>query len=157
MTHDDNDYPSTHASNDAAWAEFVNGHSEELSDVADSRTAKKFEKKAAREEKKATRVKMQMKDFHSDVFVSAPPTPRGYSTSWLDADDTDNHFTPANPTWSSIHGSAVTAAVLLVLGFVSVFAALALPGWRMLLGSVGGVLLILGFAIFVASPKKRKD
>ena len=145
------------SSTDDTWADFVNAHSEELESIEKSRKAKKFEKNASRidEQKSTKRPTLRIKSINDDVFVNNTTTPRGYSTSWLDADD--DHFHAPNPSWSSVTTSSVIAAVLVIIGFGSIFAAAAFPAVRSLCALIAGISLILAFGILGTMHRSRTN
>ncbi|WP_018143609.1 DUF308 domain-containing protein [Alloscardovia criceti] len=145
-------------SNDDTWTEFVNAHSDDLSSIGKTRSAKKFEKNAAKVEKakkKEAQRKLHIENFNDDIFTDRNSVTRGYSTSWFDADEADNHFHAPNPSWNSVRKSGIVAALLIVLGFACIFAALFFTQWSVILGSLSGILLILGFVVFVTAYRSR--
>lgn len=139
---------------DRQWQDFL-AHHDDLKKVESSRAAKKFERHAAKAEEKALR-KLRIEDFNDSVFTQDNAPTRGYSVSWLDADDADDHFHAPNPQWSSGHLPLVIAIIMIVLGFVCIFAAVLLPGLSQVLGSISGILILLGFAVLAIGKGQKK-
>lgn len=149
------DSQSRDSHSDEQWQEFLDAHSDDLENVESSRAAKKFERSAQRAEKKAQR-KLRIEDFNDSVFAQ-PRTPiRGYSVSWLDADEADNHFHAPDPSWNSLQIAVIAAVILIILGFASLLGALCVPQLRQFLGATSGILILLGFAIWGSSRSKAK-
>ena len=105
---------------DAAWAAFEAEHQDDLSDVAASRNAKRFEKHAQRKEKEAL---LSVDDLTADSFAKSGPArgPRDFTgSSWLDTDDVmdryGDDFVPPNPKIGHVGGAKLLFWILLVAG-----------------------------------------
>ncbi|WP_418968662.1 hypothetical protein [Alloscardovia omnicolens] len=151
MTNDNHNNPT-----DDTWEDFINAHSDDLKSLEKSRTAKKFEKKASKiDEQVKKRPILRIENFNDDIFTDHHSVPRGYSTSWLDADD--DHFHAPTPQWSSVALSSILAALFIIAGFASIFLAVAFPIISRIGGIIGGICLILGCGIFITMHKSRTN
>ncbi|WLT11219.1 hypothetical protein [Bifidobacterium asteroides] len=87
---------------DEEWADFLNSHADELGSLESSRTAKEFEKKARKSEKKAA---LRAEDLKRDSFVGGSGPRDFQGSSWLDTDevmDQSSNFVPPNPDLSDL-------------------------------------------------------
>ncbi|MUH58887.1 hypothetical protein [Bifidobacterium canis] len=138
----DSDTPAL--SEEQAWDRFLDEYSEDLQDVEKSRTAKKFDKHAAKQEKKAM---LSVDDLKQDSFVNASG-PRDFTnSSWLDTDDVMDRgsvFTPPNPDLGKIRWSRLVCGILLVVGVVGVIATTFLPAYATVLGVIFGICVLVG-------------
>ncbi|WP_101617348.1 hypothetical protein [Bifidobacterium margollesii] len=132
---------------DAEWADFMASHSDDLNDVARSRSARKFDKAAKKAEKHA---QFNVNDLKNEAFVGADhtPGPRDHTgRSWLDVDDVMDEgspFTPPNPEIGSVRKTTMLFVTLLVLGVLCLALAVFIPSLSGLLGATGGVMTLLG-------------
>ncbi|MFD0704914.1 hypothetical protein ACFQY8_04035 [Alloscardovia venturai] len=150
------------SSDDALWQEFVSSHEDDLRSVENSRAAKKFTKKAHRIDKEEKRKdgqeekyqhKLSVKDFDSQAFTSNTQPTRGYSISWLDADDMSNHFQAPQPQKGTAQLSIVIGAVMIIIGFIAIFVSFMAIPFAQLIAAVGGIVLLIGFALIGVSRK----
>ncbi|MBW3087365.1 hypothetical protein KIH77_01210 [Bifidobacterium sp. 82T24] len=148
------------------WEEFISSHENDLDEVARSRSARKFDKAARKAEKKKAQFNVQ--DLKAEAFAQAPPAGRGprdfRNSSWLDVDemmDGDSTFTPPNPSLGPISGSGLLFVILLVAGVLGLVAAVLLPSMASLLGTVCGVMTLIGagglFARHRGHTETRRD
>ncbi|MCI1663504.1 hypothetical protein [Bifidobacterium crudilactis] len=138
--------PGSESSGDA-WSDFVDAHADDISAVERSRAAKRFEKSAQKAQKKAA---LSVDDLKSSAFTNAGRSggPRDFQgTSWLDTDDvmdSDSVFTPPNPNLGHMRRGVLTFSVMCILGLVAFAAAILLPAWSGTIGTIGGVLMLIG-------------
>ncbi|WP_314686748.1 hypothetical protein [uncultured Bifidobacterium sp.] len=130
---------------DEEWARFERSHEDDLRDVAGSRAAKRFERHARRQKRKAL---LSVKDLDDGSFtddLGAGRGPRDFTgPSILDAPDDD--FTPPNPSLGRPRTSLLVFAVLLVAGIAGVIAAAFLPSLAGALGTICGTAAVIGGA-----------
>lgn len=141
-------------SNDDAWDDFVNGHNDDLSSIENSRTARKFERKAQKDDKKNQKAQskntFRVEDFKSDVFrnnSSSSRTTRGFSTSWLDVEDSGNHFTPPTYDGRPFASSFVIGISAIILGIIGFVISLTILHFNGFVGVLSFILLWLGSAL----------
>lgn len=136
---------SPSAGSDEEWDRFERSHQDDLRDVAGSRAAKRFERHARRQRRKAL---LSVKDLDDGSFTDDPGAGRGprdfTGPSILDAPDDD--FTPPNPRLGRPRASLLVFGVLLVAGIAGVITAAFLPGLAGLLGTVCGTAAVIGGA-----------
>lgn len=142
---------------DAAWAAFEAEHQDDLSDVAASRNAKRFEKHAQRKEKEAL---LSVDDLTADSFAKSGPArgPRDFTgSSWLDTDDVmdryGDDFVPPNPKIGHVGGAKLLFWILLVAGILGVIVSVFLPAYTGVLGVIAGICIIIGGAGLLARHK----
>lgn len=162
---------------DEAWAAFEAEHQADLSDVASSRQAKKFERQAKKREKEAL---LSVDDLDIGAFTDdarpgrgrrggARSGPRDFTgSSWLDTDNVmdaydDGGFTPPNPDLGPVKASTVLLVALLIIGLAGETVMIFVPGLNAipLLGGLLNILfglgVILGLGGLVAKILNRKD
>jgi hypothetical protein len=137
------------------WERFTKEHADDLEGIANSSNARKFEKHARRQEKKAL---MSIDDLSPDFFVAGRRKrdaidghgPRDFERStWLDADDVMDgidDFTPPNPSLGPINTVHVVFWTMLVAGVALIIAAAFLPRFAGVLGLLGGLSAVIGAA-----------
>ncbi|MCI1225207.1 hypothetical protein [Bifidobacterium sp.] len=137
---------------DELWAEFESGHADDLGDIAHSRSAKRFERRAARKEKEAL---LSVGDLDEGAFTDDMPRPtRGprdfTASSWLDTDAVldaqGSDFVPPNPVIGHIDATMIVFWTMLVVGIAGVIASVLLPQFTTLLATVFGVCTLIGGA-----------
>lgn len=132
---------------DAEWERFVGEHADDLGDVANSRSARRFERHARREEKKAL---LSVNDLTADSFVRRPSGPRDFTrSSWLDVDDTmdsGNHFAPPDPDLGDVRRSTALLGAMVALGVLGLVAAVLSPVLNGPIAGISGVVLLVGAA-----------
>jgi hypothetical protein len=139
----------TQGSQSDTWSEFVNAHADEISSVERSRDAKRFERNAKKVQKKAA---LSVKDLKASAFTSAghPSGPRDFEgRSWLDTDDvmdSGTSFTPPNPEIGKLRFGVLAFSILCILGLLAFAAAILLPSWSGTIGTIGGILMLIGGA-----------
>lgn len=123
------DHNTSSHDGDDAWEAFMSEHADDLQDVSRSHAARKFEKHAQKEEKRAV---LSVDDLASDSFVQGGRGPRDFTgSSWLDTDDVmDRHggFRPPRP--SLRRGTSTTRIVfgtLAIVGVVGIILAAFIP------------------------------
>ena len=131
---------------DADWRNFVDSHSDDLSDIEKSHTARKFEKAAKKEEKKRL---LDAQDLTSDSFSStrsAGHGPRDFNNSWLDIDDSlgDEDFVPGPANVGSFKRSTFVFAIMTVVGVLGLILVLFVPAIAGILATVAGLLTLIG-------------
>lgn len=135
---------------DAAWAEFANSHADDLKAVERSRSAKRFEKHAQRQEKEAL---LSVNDLDQGTFVGDMPStgrgPRDFTgSSWLDTDRVMDRygedFVPPNPKIGPVKLSKLVFWVLLVAGVIGIIASVFMPALASILGSIFGLCALIG-------------
>ncbi|WEV63510.1 DUF308 domain-containing protein [Bifidobacterium sp. ESL0732] len=142
------------AAQDEAWKRFEAEHADDLDDISSSRNAKRFEKRAKREEKKAL---LSVEDITPDSFAngfsassssSKPRGPRDFEgSSWLDTDnviDSFDDFTPPNPDLGHLDPVKVVFWGLLVIGIAGLIAAVFFPRFAGIMGLVFGLSALIG-------------
>ena len=144
----DSDKPTSSGDvHDAEWERFVGEHADDLDDVANSRSARKFERHARREEKKAM---LSVDDLSSDAFVRRPAGPRDFTrSSWLDVDDAmdaGNHFTPPDPDLGDVRRSTAVLGAMVALGVLGLIVSVLSPVLNGIIAGVSGVVLLVGAA-----------
>lgn len=131
---------------DDAWESFISEHADEFSDVEQSRTAKKFNRRVRREEKQTV---VSVNDLDDSAFVGSTG-PRDYTrSSWLDTDDImDRHsagFIPPNPSLrKGTTTSRLIFGILAILGIIGVILAAifsAHAGW---IGALSALCIFIG-------------
>ncbi|MBT1165671.1 hypothetical protein [Bifidobacterium simiarum] len=161
--------PDGHGSrpdDEAAWADFMASHSEDLNDVARSRSARKFDRAAKKAEKQA---RFDVRDLKAEAFAGNGPNAGGFAgagprdhtgRSWLDVDevmDEGSPFTPPNPEIGSVRKATLLFVALLVLGVLCLALALFVPGLSSLFGAAGGVMTLLGAAGLFARHRGHSE
>lgn len=149
---------------DQQWEAFLGEHSEDLADVAQSSTSRKFARKAQRidrnqEKQQAKRAKVEQQftvgDFNDDIFVQARTRtygPRDHTgISWID--DVDDTFTPPNPQLGPMRKSTLLIVVLLGIGIACLVGAILIPSLSGMLGIIGGLCTLLGAAGFISQHR----
>lgn len=137
---------------DDMWKQFEAEHADDLNDISNSHNAKRFEKHAKREEKKAL---LSVDDITPDSFAggfssssSKQHGPRDFEgSSWLDADnvmDSFDDFTPPNPELGHLDPVKVVFWALLVIGIAGLIAAVFFPRFAAIMGLVFGVCALIG-------------
>ncbi|MDF7664791.1 DUF308 domain-containing protein [Bifidobacterium sp. ESL0745] len=137
---------------DDMWKQFEAEHAEDLDDISNSRNAKRFEKHAKREEKKAL---LSVDDITPDSFAggfssssSKQHGPRDFEgSSWLDADnvmDGFDDFTPPNPDLGHLDPVKVVFWALLIIGIAGLIAAVFFPRFAAIMGLVFGLCALIG-------------
>jgi hypothetical protein len=151
------DNKNTNAAGSDDWDSFLAEHENDLGSLEESRAAKKFEKQAEKAERNAL---LDANDLKAHAFtmqsriqaqqrMQAEEAPRGYRSSWLDADkvlDDASPFVPPDPDVSDIRKSSILFGILFVLGIAGVVVSAFLPGVIAFVAPVAGVLLIIGAA-----------
>jgi preprotein translocase subunit SecF len=142
---------SNRGGNDTDWDAFLAEHENDLGAVQDSRAAKKFEKKAEKEERQALLNAQNLKSraFTAQARIQTEDAPRTYQTSWLDVDNTmddGSPFVPPDPDISDVRKSSIVFGILLALGVIGIVVSVFLPNIIAFLAPVAGVLLIIGAA-----------
>ena len=140
---------------DASWEAFAREHKEELSDIAGSKDARRFERHARKaKEKHDEKGKFSYTDFKNSAFVSGgQPGPRSFRTSWLDADSLDNRFTaPETVDSFSVQaaGGIFTGVACILLGIIAVLCAVRFPQLSQLLAICAAVLFLVALGIFAS-------
>ncbi|MFT8703926.1 hypothetical protein [Bifidobacterium aquikefiricola] len=132
------------------WAMFLSEHQDDMGSIEHSRNAKKFEKHVKREQKKSA---LNVRDLKADSFAGvhgAGHGPRDFTgSSWLDTDDVmdaGNDFIPPDPAIGPVRRTTILYVILIVLGMLALGAAIIIAQLASLLGTIGGVLTILGAA-----------
>ncbi|WEV70074.1 DUF308 domain-containing protein [Bifidobacterium sp. ESL0775] len=134
------------------WKQFEAEHADDLDDISSSRNAKRFEKRAKREEKKAL---LSVEDITADSFAdgfssssSKQHGPRDFEgSSWLDTDDVMDRlddFTPPNPDLGHLDPVKVVFWALLIAGIAGLIAAVFFPRFASILGLVFGLCALIG-------------
>lgn len=105
---------SSEISEEAAWNRFLDEYSDDLGDVERSRTARKFDRHATRQEKREEKKAiLSVNDLKQGSFVDSSG-PRDFTqSSWLDTDDVMDRgsvFTPPIPIWVRFAGRVSSAA-----------------------------------------------
>ncbi|WEV66329.1 MULTISPECIES: DUF308 domain-containing protein [unclassified Bifidobacterium] len=152
-------HPDT-AELEEAWKRFEDEHAEDLDDISSSRQAKRFEKHAKREEKKA---QLSIEDITPDSFAkgssssSRPRGPRDFEgSSWLDVDDVMDgfdDFTPPNPDLGHLDPVKVVFWGLLIVGIAGLIAAVFFPKFAGIMGIVFGLCALIGGAGLLITHK----
>lgn len=147
---------------DGSWEDFVKSHQDDLGSVASSGTARRFERKARRRERRESKKsQFDVKDLEGDSFVGGGGHgPRDFESSWLDVDrvmDQSSDFTPPNPDLSNLGHSRLLFIALTVLGAAGLLASLLIPSWGMLLGSIGAFCLLIGVTGLITGRKNFRD
>ncbi|OXM99541.1 hypothetical protein [Bifidobacterium vansinderenii] len=140
------DGPDNAEDADGAWAEFMSSHQDELSDLEQSRTARKFDKAARKAEKQA---QLSVDDLKPEAFTRQPGPRDFQGRSWLDTDDVmdgESTFTPPNPSIGNVRKSTMLFVVLLVIGVGALTVSILIPALSAWLGTVGGVMTLIGAA-----------
>lgn len=134
---------------DAQWSAFLASHADDVQALDASRTAKRFEKEAAKQDRQ--RHERQRKEAEEQFKQMARSEqgrgPRDFETSILD-DAPDDHFTPPDPDGSLDHYTR-TYLALLIVGLVLVVLGFVLPRFATVLESTGGMFLIIGILALV--------
>ncbi|BDR54795.1 hypothetical protein KIMH_09060 [Bombiscardovia apis] len=148
---------SSGSSSDDSWQAFVSAHSDDLSDIESSHTAKRFERKARKDSKKAA---LKASDLDHSAFVSASSGagrgPRDFSSSWLDTDqvmDQASDFVPPNPQLGHPSAAIVLYALLSLIGVIGLVAALFAPRLPGILGPIFALCTLIGVAGLISSRK----
>ncbi|MCI1636018.1 hypothetical protein [Bifidobacterium sp.] len=137
----------TQGSGSDAWSEFLDAHADDISSVERSRDAKRFEKSAKKAQKKAA---LSVNDLKDSAFTASghPSGPRDFEgRSWLDTDavmDSGNSFTPPNPDLGKLRSGVLVFSIMCILALISFAAAILLPSWSGTIGTVGGILMLIG-------------
>ena len=144
----------TPTNDDAAWERFAAEHGDELKDMENSRSARKFERHARKAEKQAL---LSVNDLRADAFATRPaPGPRDFTgPSLLDA--ADDHFTPPEPDLGGMRRSTMVLWAMLLLGVAGVIGSLFVPVLGGLVAGVGGVLLLVGAAGLVSRLRGHSE
>lgn len=142
---------------DEEWADFLNSHADQLGSLESSRTAKEFEKKARKSEKKAA---LKAEDLKRDSFVGGSGPRDFQGRSWLDTDevmDQSSNFVPPNPDLSDLSRRRASFMIMTVLGLVCFFLTIFIPRWSGLTGLLAGLLLLIGIAGLIIDRKNFRD
>ena len=139
---------SSEISEEAAWNRFLDEYSDDLGEVERSRTARKFDRHATRQDKREEkRAILSVNDLKQGSFVDSSG-PRDFTqSSWLDTDDVMDRssvFTPPNPDLGQIRWSRLICGILLVVGVAGIIAPAFLPAWATVLGIVFGISILVG-------------
>ena len=139
---------SSEISEEAAWNRFLDEYSDDLGEVERSRTARKFDRHATRQDKREEkRAILSVNDLKQGSFVDSSG-PRDFTqSSWLDTDDVMDRssvFTPPNPDLGQIRWSRLICGILLVVGVAGIIATAFLPAWATVLGIVFGISILVG-------------
>lgn len=143
---------------DSAWAEFARAHADDLQAVEGSRSAKRFEKHARRQEKEAL---LSINDLDQGTFTDDVPRSRGprdfTGSSWLDTDRVMDRygedFVPPNPKIGPVKPSKLVFWVLLVAGVIGIIASVFMPALASILGSIFGLCALVGAAGLIVQHK----
>ena len=139
------------------WMDFLNSHADELGSLESSKTAKEFEKKALKSEKKAA---LRAEDLKRDSFVGGSGPRDFQGRSWLDTDevmDQSSNFVPPNPDLSDLGKRRMAFIIMTVLGLVCFFLTILIPRWSGLTGLLAGLLLLIGIAGLIIDRKNFRD
>ncbi|KJY64330.1 hypothetical protein [Bifidobacterium polysaccharolyticum] len=139
------------------WMDFLNSHADELGSLESSKTAKEFEKKARKSEKKAA---LRAEDLKRDSFVGGSGPRDFQGRSWLDTDevmDQSSNFAPPNPDLSDLGKRRMAFIIMTVLGLVCFFLTILIPRWSGLTGLLAGLLLLIGIAGLIIDRKNFRD
>lgn len=126
--HNNNNHDSSAASSpeDDAWQDFLDAHADDLQDVSQSRTARKFDRHAQRQERREQSDKqpvLSVQDLHDGEFVGGRG-PRDYSSSWLDTDDVMDQYSGAMRastfSFSHLRRSQIFLSIILVAGIIGI-------------------------------------
>ena len=138
------------------WEAFLNDHAGELEDVERSRTAKRFDRHARREEKKTM---LTADDLSDEAFTGAGHGPRDYTSRWLDTDDVlDRHgmgFSAPNPSLKGIRVSKLICAAILAIGVVGIIVAACLPHIVGIVGLIAALCVLVGAGGLIAQHEGR--
>ncbi|RSX55775.1 hypothetical protein D2E26_0338 [Bifidobacterium dolichotidis] len=159
--------PASNGSDDA-WQAFMAEHEDDLNDVNNSRAAKKFNRKAQQNERKATkRARKQMmlsvNELSNSNFVGGKPAgPRDFTgSSWLDTDDVmDRHgspFVPPNPDLSGVNRGRAALWAVLVAGIALILIAVLLPSWAGFIGVLAALCVLVGAGGLVMTHKGHDE
>ncbi|NEG70133.1 DUF4491 family protein [Bifidobacterium choloepi] len=157
------DVASAGANTEESWADFMAEHAGDLDDVENSRAARKFNRKAECEEKKAL---LDVEDLKKNAFVGGnrftQPGPRDHAgTSWLDTDDVMDRygedFTPPNPSIGHVSPGRVVLWILFVAGILGIIASTLVPSLASVLGVIFGLCLIVGAGGLFATHRGHDD
>ena len=139
------------------WEAFLSEHQHELHDIEHSKTARKFNKHAERQEKQTL---VSVHDLTSDAFVGGGG-PRDYRSSWLDTDDVMDQygagFTPPNPDLSNIKRSRLVFGLIFVIGIVGIIATVFIPHMASVLGVVFALCILVGAGGLLAQHKGHDE
>lgn len=135
---------------DDDWEMFMSEHADDMGSIEQSRNAKKFERHVQREQKKAA---LNVRDLKADSFAGARGAghgPRDFTgSSWLDTEDVmdqGNDFIPPNPAIGPVRKTTLIYVAFVVLGVLALAGAILLSQFASVLGTIGGLLTILGAA-----------
>ena len=138
------------------WQRFLDDHADDLGDVARSRTAKKFDRHAKREEKKTV---LTVDDLSAEAFTNAGRGPRDYRSSWLDTDDVldrdGSGFRAPNPSLRGIRTSKLICAAILALGVAAIIVAACCPRIVGVIGLLGALCVLIGAGGLIAQHEGR--
>ncbi|WEV72937.1 hypothetical protein [Bifidobacterium sp. ESL0790] len=144
------------------WKRFEAEHADDLSDISQSRNAKRFEKRAQRQEKETL---LSADDLTPDAFADEGPAsgrgPRDFEgSSWLDADkvmDEGSDFTPPNPHLGHLDAVKVMFWVLLVVGILGLIATVLVPRLAAVLATVFGLCALVGAAGLITQHRGHTE
>lgn len=138
------------ASSGDDWQAFIADHAQELHDVERSHTARKFDKHARKQEKKAL---ISIENLDDSAFIDGGRTrgPRDFSgSSWLDTDDVmdryGDDFIEPNPSLGNPSATNVVLWILLIVGMAGIIIAVFVPHLASTLGVIFGVCILIGAA-----------
>ncbi len=135
---------------DSQWSEFLAAHADDVSTLDASRTAKRFEKEAAKQDRlRHERLRKEAeRQFQQMAQSEQGQGPRDFETSILN-DAPDDHFTPpTNPDASMDHYTRVYL-MLLIAGLALVVLGFVLPRFSAVFESTGGMLLLIGILALI--------
>ena len=135
---------------ESQWSEFLSEHADDVSALDASRTAKRFEKEAAKQDR--LRHERQRKEAERQFKQMAQSEqgqgPRDFETSILD-DAPDDHFTPPTDPDASMDHYTRVYLMLLVSGLVLVVLGFVFPRLSAAFESTGGMLLLIGILALI--------
>lgn len=154
----------SHSAEDRQWEHFINEYEGDFNDEQINSIKKQFEKNAKKiERKRKKEIKKAIKNasFNDDfAAINTKPGPRDVSgISWID--DDPSSFSPENPVLPSPSAAGIAVLILIVAGIAAAVCALIFSAVPSIVGSIGGICILLGFGLFLANHKgfneTRKD
>jgi hypothetical protein len=138
-----------------SWESFVEAHSEDLSDIESSLTAKRFEHHAKRKSKKAVFKASALNESafttkKSSAKSSTERGPRDFSSNWLDTDfimDQESQFTPHQLHFEKPSTPVIIYSISTLAGILGLIGILFIPrisSFSSFVGSASMLCLLIG-------------
>lgn len=149
------------------WSVFLAEHAEDFDDIANSRSAKSFEKHAKKAERKNLEEHIDhnnssKNDNNLSSLLRSAAGPRDNTrSSWLDVDSTmedyGDDFVPPNPTLKNISTVNLILWIVFIAGIAGIILTAFLPFLASFVGIISAILILLGGAGLLMNRKENNS